>query len=333
MLIFSYTADDYSSILNKFARYFKRTVRDNKFELPPEAGKGFFQFIQLPLGIQVSLADFKLYEDFLLVRKASSFSYINLRFDILQSDEPVKMVFNEDENKMMQNTALLFLTDSTYSIIYKAPKNTSVKSLNLMLTPDTLHQLLPMMDTQNLIDRLVKKGQQGIRLITADSTLMQIMDELLHEAVCPEIKDLFVFNRCMTVIEKFLTALHENNNDDQAVMRGISRSDTEAVKEIERMITDNLAVLPPHQEELAAKALMSVSKLKYTFKSLYGNSIYNYYQKARMHRAFEMLQAGDSVSSTAEQLGFKSIDNFTKNFKAEFHILPSRISLINFPGD
>jgi AraC-like DNA-binding protein len=91
--------------------------------------------------------------------------------------------------------------------------------------------------------------------------------------------------------------------------------------------------LPPLQEELAVIANMSVSKLKYTFKTLYGDSIYNYYQKERMHKAFEMLQSGSSISITADALGFKSTDNFSKNFKAEFGILPSRIHQVAGSGD
>jgi len=62
-------------------------------------------------------------------------------------------------------------------------------------------------------------------------------------------------------------------------------------------------------------------KLKKGFKILFGNSIYAYYQKARMEEAMKLLKK-HNVTETAMLLGYSNVSHFSTAFRKQFNILP-----------
>jgi AraC-like DNA-binding protein len=326
MNIFTYSSEDYKTVLQKFALYFNNPVINNRVEYPAFIGKGYFELISMPLGINLLLSDFTLYEDVLLIRKKAYNQFLNMRLEIIQSELPVGFSVNDEQRSVLYNQGMLFLTSSDFSIWYKVPAKTVSRSINIQFTKDTLHQLLPKEDVSALLEKLLHRGSEGIQIISADSSLRDIVFELL-EMGSHRHKELICFNRCLQVLESFISTLTSEPASKTAVSKAMNKADIEAIRKIEQEITEDLSVVPPSQEELAEKVFMSASKLKYTFKAIYGTSIYNYYQKARMQRALEMLQLGKSVSDTAYSLGFGGTDNFSKSFKKEFNVPPSKVAM------
>ncbi len=75
--------------------------------------------------------------------------------------------------------------------------------------------------------------------------------------------------------------------------------------------------------ELAKVACMSISKLKYTFKMMYGCNISEYLNDVRLAQAKKLLQDNTvSVSDIANQVGYKTTSAFTKMFKEKTGFLP-----------
>nr|WP_255551783.1 helix-turn-helix transcriptional regulator [Aridibaculum aurantiacum] len=73
-------------------------------------------------------------------------------------------------------------------------------------------------------------------------------------------------------------------------------------------------------------AAMSPSKLKNSFKEIYGMPVYQYYQKHRMNKAKAMLLSRKySVKEVGMELGYSNLSNFAKAFKKSFDQLPSDI--------
>ncbi len=76
--------------------------------------------------------------------------------------------------------------------------------------------------------------------------------------------------------------------------------------------------------ELAKVACMSISKLKYTFKMMYGCNISEYINDMRLSQAKKLLQDNTiSISDIANRVGYKTTSAFTKMFKEKTGILPS----------
>src|SRR5205823_3573424 len=66
--------------------------------------------------------------------------------------------------------------------------------------------------------------------------------------------------------------------------RPIHRADADGLSQVRAAVVADLSV-PPQLPQLAQLAGMSTSKLTDLFKQVFGDSIYDYYQKARMAEA------------------------------------------------
>ena len=76
--------------------------------------------------------------------------------------------------------------------------------------------------------------------------------------------------------------------------------------------------------ELAAKAYMSVSKFKYVFKAVTGQSFSSYITQKKMETACELLTHSNLyVAEIANRLGYKNAGSFSVQFKNYTGVLPS----------
>lgn len=101
-----------------------------------------------------------------------------------------------------------------------------------------------------------------------------------------------------------------------------NQSDKQQLQQIERFLAEHYAD-DISLAELSRIACMSVSKLKYTFKSIYGCNISEYINALQLDHAKKLLQYGtESVSAVAGSVGYKTTAAFTKMFKEKTGILP-----------
>ncbi len=87
---------------------------------------------------------------------------------------------------------------------------------------------------------------------------------------------------------------------------------------------DSNPLQTPSTEELCSLAEMSESKLRISFKSLYGTTLYAYTREAVMKRAMQMLANDElSIKNIATRCGYKNPAKFTSAFKDVHGITPS----------
>ncbi len=105
--------------------------------------------------------------------------------------------------------------------------------------------------------------------------------------------------------------------------RPVHHTDAEQLERVRATIVADLSVPP----QLAQLADMSISKLTDLYKQVFGDSIYDYFQKARMDEAGHLLkQGGCSVSETGYRLGFSNMSHFSRLFEKHYGITPKRFS-------
>lgn len=108
--------------------------------------------------------------------------------------------------------------------------------------------------------------------------------------------------------------------------RPIHRADAEHLDRVRAAVVADLSV-PPQLPELANLAGMSVSKLTDLYKQVFGDSIYDYFQKVRMEEAAYLLgQPGHSVSEVGYQLGFSNLSHFSRLFEKHHGLKPKRFA-------
>lgn len=106
-----------------------------------------------------------------------------------------------------------------------------------------------------------------------------------------------------------------------------STTDQTTMMRIEKFLIENLTVDFIGIEEIAKKANMSSSKLKSTFKMIYGQSVFQYYRNKQMELALQLLKTSDiQIKNLSTMLGYDNPSKFTANFKKYHQILPSEVT-------
>lgn len=97
-------------------------------------------------------------------------------------------------------------------------------------------------------------------------------------------------------------------------------------------IGDNLD--RPLDASLIAEALfVSKTYLSHVFAKTMNISLMRYVRMKKIYRAREYLKQGNSVTRTAELLGYDSYHTFLRNYYAEFHISPSEDKRLSDAGE
>jgi AraC-like DNA-binding protein len=86
------------------------------------------------------------------------------------------------------------------------------------------------------------------------------------------------------------------------------------------------AACPPSLTELAKIAGLNEFKLKKGFKEVFNTSVFAYLSDFKLNEARnELLSGATPIKEVAEQLGYSSVQHFTKAFKGKFGVSPGRV--------
>ena len=102
----------------------------------------------------------------------------------------------------------------------------------------------------------------------------------------------------------------------------VNRADADKLYEARAIILKDLSVAP-QLIDLSKQIGMSPTKMKRLFRRVFGDSIYNYFQQARMHEAAKLLR-DHSVSETGYRLGFTNMSHFSRLFEKYFKVKPKK---------
>lgn len=79
---------------------------------------------------------------------------------------------------------------------------------------------------------------------------------------------------------------------------------------------------PPTIKQIAKLVGTNETKLKYGFKSLFGETIFEYRNRRRMKKAMELIEEGISIGRVSEQVGYQHQTSFTSAFKSYYGLSP-----------
>lgn len=114
------------------------------------------------------------------------------------------------------------------------------------------------------------------------------------------------------------TEKHKRNRRDY-----VTWNDETKLYRVKDRIDENPLTIPT-KEELCHLAQMSESKLRISFKSLYGITLYAYIRQSVMKRAMQMLADDElNIKNIAHRCGYENSAKFSAAFKAIHGITPS----------
>ncbi len=323
MLKLEYDHTNYEELLQYFAKTFKGKLRDNTLAFPPEIGEGYFKYIKLANGLQGLISDYTVHEDIIFKRLKIKDDYFSLRFDEVFIPEEANAASGLTNQTPIKSA--VFLGSTRFDWLFFTTKNARVKGVDFIFSKEWLAEYLQMESVGEMIKKYLSLKMSAFNYEPMDAEYKRLLFEIINDCNDPSYGKLITQNRVMLLLERFFTRIYNKMNDMHFDVK-VSNDDISRLKHIETELLKDFSVEPPGIAKLARMAAMSPSKLKNSFKEIYGLPVYQYFQKHRMNKAKAMLLSKKySVREVGIEVGFSNLSNFAKAFKKSFDQLPSDI--------
>jgi AraC-like DNA-binding protein len=300
-------------------------------EILPEYGRGQVHMIRITDYLSLIMFDVTFNEEITI-----EYELPNQHFEIsccLDGKASVSSV-NHDEISITKDSILLsyFNNDTdTISGIMKYYKSTPFKNISFSFDKD-IYELYhkgisELLWKENLFEKELKENcvYMAGQLPYIRNLFLSLFNSDFKNI---NLKALFIEGKIIEIISEVIST----NNRKQKKMF-LSDEECRLINEIPSMMLENPAN-PPTIDQLAEQLCMSKSKLKSGFKSIYGDTIYNYFKKIKMQNAAIMIKTSDrSMLEIAETIGYYSQSQFGQAFKGYYGMTPLQFSKNRTLGD
>lgn len=123
-------------------------------------------------------------------------------------------------------------------------------------------------------------------------------------------------------IDEMAALIIQKAEELRTLSSSITAADKHAIIEVMAYLKDNLSK-NPSLSALASSSYMSVSKFKYAFKAVAGQTASEYITQKKMERACELLTYSNLyIAEIADLIGYKNAGSFSIQFKKHLGVLP-----------
>jgi AraC-like DNA-binding protein len=299
------------NILNKLADLLKTEVKNRRLDIPAAFGKGYCTGFVFNEHIRMIIMNYELNED-LLVENPEVNKMILFKF---------QNIFPEAVGKRIIPSVLITTTSVNAGTVI--PIHTNTATINIEIDANYLNGLFDSSEKSPVLQSLLQNTQPLLFEQMMYASLQKIVDEILSESVGETFELFFLRVKAEELICRLLMELEKR---EEKHLYDLNSHDIQTLYKVKERMLAHLET-PPVIKDLALYAGMSPSKLKRLFSQIFGNSIFNYYQKFRMKEAALLLKEGKlSVSEVGYQLGFSNLSHFSKVFHEHIGMKPKQYS-------
>ena len=300
-----------------FGERFGIPVSNNRVYLPNYLGIGFIQEVFLDEELSFCFHQYQLEQDFILKQLGS-----NAASDFLTLKVGSTRVTMDGEGRDL----LLFApgceaelgTGNFFSEVF-FPADQEISFLVINISRRLLVNILkPEVDGSQLFTGLLKSSS-----FLVNAPMSPEMERLVKGfgTIQPDtpLSHLSYLIKIYEITFQLFSSMSERSIDPGV---NISRPDANKLYEVRSAIILDLSKTP-NLTALAKKAAMSPTKMKMLFRHLFGSTIYNYFQAARMNEAAKLLK-DLSVTEAGYRLGFTNMSHFSRVFEKYFKLKPKK---------
>jgi AraC-like DNA-binding protein len=325
MIVLNTNRTNYKDVLQDLAIWFDIPCRQDDFlVLQPPTGEGTFKAISLFDELQVLLVDAIFNETLVTVRERTEERYFILHFDdvIINNNTAVLTVGDESLQKTNTRHSVARLTSTLFVNTETLPAGLHIKSIKVLFNEKWLKKYMGMEPDDDVLQKYLSLKTESFDIETLDAEYLKLMDDLWNAKKDDPLQNIFLQNRVALLVERFFTRLYSK----ASLLKGEFDLSSEVIQKmitVQEVLSKDFSKLPPTIDAFSKMVSMSSTMLKKSFKTMYGDSIYSYYQKQRLQKANELLVSGKyNVKQTAEAVGFNNVSNFTLAFKKQYQKLP-----------
>lgn len=285
-------------------------------------GTGSIRRIALSPGLKLIVHHYQLKQDFILNRIGNDAPNDLVSVIFHSNEDGASVQTGGTANPLSRSSAYAIQIASTdLNSQIRFPANTDIYFLVVGIMKDTLKELLGIKNPNDVVQTILNAAPG---FLYYESMTVEIHKLLKQVTDAREDNDLGNFYHRLKV-QELLYLVFEKLQKREAVSHSvIHKEDAEKLSMIRTAILADLAV-PPSLPELAKMAGFGETKMKDLFKQVFGDTIYNYYQQARMEEAAFLLKHGGlSVSGTGYQLGFANLSHFGRLFEKYHGMKPKK---------
>lgn len=308
--------------IRDFSDHLKANPDKNVVVYPESFATGFAKVFNLGEGLTFRIVDYKLNADFLFERKPSKDFYLIIYF--YQYTDCSKLWLKINGRTIVENeggnySSLLMSNSMSEQQLWLA-KDTFVKGLTIQLSEEWLENRIS--NTDKVDYKMLRKRDVFQSFLKPKS--QKLLNEIFLKSEESAFPSLYINSRVLRLLEIFLDDILKNGLDGSVFPS--SGRDVQNILKIEKYLHDNYRSQFPSINSLSRMAFMSPTKLKKVFKKAFGVTLFEYFQRNRMHKAKSLLQSElYSVTEVGELLGYQNLSNFSAAFKKEFGVLPRNV--------
>ena len=304
-------------------------MKNGSFNIQEPFGNGKVGMLELEPWLHILKIEARFFSYQQIVVKLVNEGAFILAFKEAWMSDAVINGSNSVEEKMnvTHRVSGITLESSLQNLELKFKKGATIRSLYIMVHPNWIDTQLHNDELTVLVNRLLQNKEAHV-YNSIDVVYREMLNELFNCKQEQPLRNQFIKNRVLLLLEKFFTRQHERFHQRWAVNTK-STEELQRLIRVETVLIQSLHETAPTIDQLAKLAAMSATKLKSLFKDVYGMPVYVYYLHHRMQVAKKLLLTQEfSVRDVGQQMGYQNISHFAAAFKKVHGILPG--SLLGF---
>jgi len=316
---FEFTVGKGFHFATAFAERFDMVVHHDRVVLPDILGEGFIQEVYLDIGLALCLHAYELKETFTLRRLASlSEDMLTLKFDFRRSPANVKGNTNDPLFSGGSGCEVEFGTSNLFTEL-TIPPDQPINFLVVTTTRQTLLGLLHLGEEDQSIETMLNDSKSFVLHEVMSQEMGRTLKQLSQIDENTKLATLIYQTKALELIYLLFVRLLKRNT---SILFPVDQADAKKIYQVRGIILCHLGVTP-QLPQLARRIGMSLTRMKQLFRQIFGDSIYQYYQTARMNEAARLLSYL-TVSETGYKLGFTNLSHFGRLFEKHFQMKPKR---------
>jgi len=323
MMTFEFTAEPDFDFLTSFSEQFGIRPADNKLLIPDALGEGSIRKIDFSDDFKLLIHHCTFREAFVLRRKAPTemSDFVTVVFH--SSALPNNRLSNREtsfECQKVNNSCIEVSSNDLNSEIH-FPAGLEIHFSTVEIKASLLAEMLGQVNANRVIETVTKGSNTFLYHFMMTPDFEKILRHLSEDNEPGPLGLFFYKLKIQELFYLLFTKMILRENKPQS---NINNSDITRLMLVRSLILADLSV-PPQLSALARMAHMSETKMKLLFRQVFGDSIYNYYQNARMEEAALRLKQNKlSVSEVGYQLGFSNLSHFSRLFQKHHGHTPKK---------
>jgi AraC-like DNA-binding protein len=324
-MIFEFTAAPGFDFITLFSEQINVPVRDNVLKIPKTLGEGFVRKVGFGDDFRLTIHRYVLNEDLIIKRNPAATSNDVRTIFFYNNKKDLEVKFNNEENIpfSQKNDSFILLSTNDLRSEIRFPAGSNIQYVVVGITANRLRSVLSIEKPNNTIQTITAENASFLFFESLDAEMQLLLKNIVSVEMNNSLNNFYVQIKVQELMYLLFSKLSLR---EHTAFKNINSNDAEKLLIIRNEILRDLST-PPVLSELAIIASMSETKLKQLFKQTFGDTIYNYYQKARMEEAaFLLKQAKHSVSEVGYELGFSNLSHFSRLFEKQYGITPKKFS-------